>query len=175
MSARTSLPDRRPGYTTKVAWSPTRGGPDHNLIVTFGFDADWCVREAFCASFRAEGGFVALANDACVVLSRLLQHGEDIQDISASMSENRQEGAAGGPPASILGAICRAGVRMQDAMRSLNRPRLVTPAGAGGPTPAGPPTGPRRDDMGNNPNQPGQQKPGQQQPQQPKPGQSDQK
>jgi hypothetical protein len=120
MSDRTQLPNRRPGHTTRVAWSPTRGGPDHSLIVTFGFDSQWRVREAFCAAFRGESGFVALANDACVVLSRLLQHGEDITDISAAMSENRGEGMPSGPPASILGAICRAGAAMQHEMRGVN-------------------------------------------------------
>lgn len=109
---RTKLPERRPCVTTHVAWNYP-GFQDQKLIVTFGFGDNRKVREVFCASFRGYSEICAMANDACILLSRLLQHGEDIANIAAALSENRQEGAASGPPASMIGAICRAAAEMQ--------------------------------------------------------------
>lgn len=109
---RTPLPPRRAAYTTVVLWKCI-GGPDHKLIVTCGFDAEHVLREAFCAGFRADTSLCALANDACILLSRLLQHGERIEDLASALIEDRPEGAPSGPPASIIGAIARAGVEIQ--------------------------------------------------------------
>lgn len=109
---RTKLPPRRFSITTRVIFEAA-GGAEQHLIVTFGFDDDGRIREAFCASFHATSSILALANDACILLSRVLQYGEDIAALAGSLGENRPEGASGGPPASIIGAIARAGAQIQ--------------------------------------------------------------
>ena len=144
----TTLSSRRSGATVKVRWGDT-GGPDHVLLATFGYDLDRRVREVFVASFRAEGGIVAMANDACIFLSRCLQHGDAIAELAVACVENRGEGQPSGPPASMIGAIARAGVEVQRWLdgRDEDRiwPRLVVideldhPAGGGLPVGASPP------------------------------------
>lgn len=113
------LPSRRQSMTTTVVWSPSPGGPGQKLVVTFGFDDAGQLREAFCASFRAGSSLVALANDACILLSRLLQHGDSINVVSRSLGENREEGAALGPPSSLVGAIARKAVEVSDEYQAL--------------------------------------------------------
>ena len=109
---RVQLSSRRPAVTVRVQWGFT-GGPDHVLLVTFGFDGTHenlgKIREAFVASFRAESTFVALANDGCILYSRALQHGDTIGELASTMS-----GEGDGPPASVLGAIARTAVEVQN-------------------------------------------------------------
>lgn len=109
---RQRLNTRRPNLTTEVAWrSPA--GPDQKLIVTYGFDDDGKVREAFCAAFRATSDLVALANDACVMFSMLMQHGEELANVADAVGEDRPEGAASGPPSSLIGAIVRRALEIE--------------------------------------------------------------
>lgn len=61
---RQRLADRRPNETIKITWGGHTGGPDHKLLVTFGFNNAGQIKEAFIASFRAESSFCALVNDA---------------------------------------------------------------------------------------------------------------
>ncbi len=110
--SRTELRNRRGGITTKVKWT-TPGGHDHNIIITIGIDDGGMVREIFVAGFRAESQLNALANDATIVLSRLLQFGVNIEEIAGTLCENSQEGQTHGPPASMLGAIVREAARIQ--------------------------------------------------------------
>jgi hypothetical protein len=109
---RTRLRTRHASETTIVHWESS-AGPSHKLIITFGFDRQGIIKEAFCASFKGHSEMCALANDACIILSKLLQHGESIADVSNSLGENRGEGDTHGPPASILGAIARKGAEVQ--------------------------------------------------------------
>lgn len=104
-AVRTPIPNRRPNLTSSVAWS--RGGPDQKLIVTFGFARDGSIREVFCAGFRADTDFCALVNDACIMMSWLLQLGVSLDAIVDMTGEDRSEGARSGPPSSIIGAIAR--------------------------------------------------------------------
>lgn len=115
---RQPLRDRRANVTQAVAWqSPS--GPDTKLIVTFGLDRQGKVKEAFCSGFRAGTDICALANDACVMMSLLLQSGMDIADVSAACGEDKpveDKTPGAGPPASLLGAIAREGIKVQDSL-----------------------------------------------------------
>ena len=126
--ARKQLPERRTAITEPVVWNET-GGPDHKLLATFGVDQGH-IREVFIASFRAETGLVALVNDACILLSRCLQHGDSLEDLVDSFHENRKEGDKFGPPASMLGAVARKALQVQRWMDGADeeevRLRLVT-------------------------------------------------
>lgn len=115
--SRSTLPNRRASITANVAWT-SPADVDTKLIATFGFDNDSHVREVFCAGFRRESDMCALMNDACILLSRLLQYGERLEDLALSMSENRREGERDGPPASMMGAIMRTAVEVERAVQS---------------------------------------------------------
>lgn len=113
---RDRLPDRRYGVTVKVEWGQL-GGPDHAALVTYGFDGEpgrgGRIKEAFVASFKAVSPLIALVNDACILYSRALQHGDTLEELAATMVENRPEGSETGPPASMVGAVARAAVEVQ--------------------------------------------------------------
>ena len=108
---RTRLTTRHTSVTTNIHWT-SPNGIDQKFVVTYGFDDKHQIREVFCAGFKAGTDLVAFANDACILLSRLLQHGEHLADISKTLGENRQEGQTQGPPASVLGAIVRKGMEL---------------------------------------------------------------
>jgi len=112
VSMRIRLNTRHPSVTTKIAWRSGVAGDQH-LIVTYGLDERGRIKEAFCASFRAAGDVIALANDARILFSRLLQHGDDLLSIAKSLGEDRVEGAASGPPSSLVGAIARKAVEIE--------------------------------------------------------------
>ena len=111
MSERKRLDPRHPSLTTKVVWANGYGAEQH-FIVTFGIDDKHQIREAFCASFKRDSDMVALANDACILLSRLLQMQISMEDIANSLGENA------GQPASIIGTITKAGLEMQQWLTS---------------------------------------------------------
>lgn len=110
MTDRKELSTRRSNITETVRWD-TRG-VDQKLIVTFGI-VQGRVVEAFCSGFRASTDICALANDACILLSLLLQDGADIKELAPKLGEDRAEGASRGPPSSLIGAIVIAGARIQ--------------------------------------------------------------
>lgn len=116
--SRRPLRDRRANVTQEVAWT-SPSGPDSKLIVTFGLDREGKVKEAFCAGFRAGMDICALANDGCIMMSLLLQSGMDISAIAEACGENKpveDKRPGSGPPASLLGAIARAGVTVQESL-----------------------------------------------------------
>lgn len=109
---RSKLEDRHYSVTTKIEWR--RGeGPDHHLIITYGFNGKGRIKEAFCAAFRRDSDMVALANDACILLSRLLQFGDKLENIVPSLGEDRGEGQNAGPPSSLIGAIARKAIEIE--------------------------------------------------------------
>lgn len=107
MSERQRLNPRHKSINTNLIWV-SGSGAEHKLQITFGFGDENKVKEAFCASFKRDSDIVALANDSCILLSRLLQMGDLLSDISHSMSENN------GRPASILGAIIHKGLEIEN-------------------------------------------------------------
>lgn len=94
---RERLPDRRPSYNATVHYALGRG-KEIALQVTFGLDAQKRVREVFCADFKAGSDNQALMMDGCVLLSKLMQHGVDLDAIAASLCQ----------PPSFLGAVASA-------------------------------------------------------------------
>lgn len=73
-------------------------GKQLKFIVTFGFDRNHDVREVFCADFKAGSDTHSIITDACILLSRLLQHGDSPSELLASMCF----------PRSLIGTIAAA-------------------------------------------------------------------
>ncbi len=94
---RTKLPNTRGSVNVTLDHGLTTGNK-LKFIVTFGYDADHQVREVFCADFKAGSDTHANIMDACILLSRLLQHGDSPADLAESMCQ----------PPSLLGTIARA-------------------------------------------------------------------
>jgi hypothetical protein len=94
---RTRLPDRRASVTKRVAHA-TAAGKSINLLVTVGFGDSGLPSEVFCADFKAGSDLHAAVTDACILLSRLLQHGDAPGELVASMCS----------PPSLIGTIARA-------------------------------------------------------------------
>lgn len=111
---RKPLRNRRANVTTVIKWT-SKSQADTKLIVTYGLDRAGKIKEAFCAGFRAETDICALANDACIMMSLLLQHGIDITYIAEACGENKPAQAETGTPASLLGAIAKEGVVLQNS------------------------------------------------------------
>lgn len=93
---RHKLPARRPSLTLRVAVTLDEG-IQWTLLLTIGFrdDAHKVPAEVFCSSFKTGTSINAIVSDACVLLSRLYQHGDSPQDIADSLSE----------PPSLVGQI----------------------------------------------------------------------
>lgn len=104
--SRTHQPNRRETETIKIPFSnPIRGSNNH-ILVTFGFDETGRqVREVFCADFRAGTDYHFLAVDACILVSRLLQHGVPVKDLLASV----------GQPPSLIGVLLEAAVKVEES------------------------------------------------------------
>ena len=79
-SVRIRLPDRRRSTTIEVE-AVLDNNHRQKLIVTVGFGDDGRPMEVFCASFRAGTAMNFIVMDACILISRLLQHGDDPRDI----------------------------------------------------------------------------------------------
>ena len=94
---RTRLPDRRPNVTTQVPFELASGAAVA-LTVTFGFDEVGDVREVFCDDFKAGSDMHATVMDACILLSRLLQHGDTPEALATTLCT----------PLSVIGTIAKA-------------------------------------------------------------------
>lgn len=81
------------------------------IEISFGFDHQRCLKECFISSKTHP--MTPLLNDICILISRLLQHGDSIESIAEGLGENRNEGQVIGSPASFIGAIARQGVTVQ--------------------------------------------------------------
>lgn len=89
---REKLPERRIGINLDVPFKNSK------VVITIGYDSMFLVKEVFCADFKAGSDSQAVVMDACILLSRLFQHGDTPQDILKSMCE----------PRSLIGTICQA-------------------------------------------------------------------
>lgn len=106
---RTTLPDRRQCINKVVIW--TTNGQQRRFHVSVGFegfgDGKESILEVFYADGMKEGQDLHLiAQDACVLVSLLLQHGVEPKDIAKSLSSAPVLGIS--RPASIVGAIVEA-------------------------------------------------------------------
>ena len=94
--SRERLPARRPNQTTALVYDGTR------YEVTVGFHpATGEAREVFCHGAKAGSNMDAILDDACILLSVLLQHGVAPASLVATMG--RLGGV--GQCASIIGAL----------------------------------------------------------------------
>ncbi len=95
--ARNKLDPRRLCINRHVTFQ-SAAGREIKLVVTIGFSNDGNASEVFCADFRAGSDNQALVMDACILLSRLLQHGDTPAELLQSMCS----------PPSLIGTICKA-------------------------------------------------------------------
>jgi hypothetical protein len=96
---RERLPDRRHSLTVRVPVT-LDGGKEQVVLATIGFaDVEMTQpREVFCADFKAGTAMHAVMTDGCILLSRLLQHGDLPSELVASMCQ----------PPSVLGSVAAA-------------------------------------------------------------------
>lgn len=96
--SRERLPNRRPSVTETITWPDPHGRP---VDVTAGFSVDRRVLETFVRSAGQEGSDLGfLLDDAAVLLSRLLQHGDLLPEIAAGLGRTST-----GDRSSIIGAV----------------------------------------------------------------------
>lgn len=80
------MPDRR--FSVNRAVEVTLdSGKSLKVQVTVGFGTDGRPMEVFCADFKAGTAIHAVIMDACVLMSRLLQHGDSPREILESMCQ----------------------------------------------------------------------------------------
>lgn len=113
---REKLPSRRLQITSNVQYLDIfASGRPMEIEVSFGFNREWVLKELFINSRTHPQ--TPLLNDICILISRLLQHGDTIESIADGLGENRNEGQAVGAPSSFIGAIARQGVTVQADIR----------------------------------------------------------
>ena len=98
---RAHLPSRRLNQTCKVRYLFSSGQKEMDILITVGYDERHRAKEVFCADFKAGSDLHAIVMDACIPLSRLLQHGDTPDELARSMCE----------PHSLLGTIAAAVAR----------------------------------------------------------------
>lgn len=92
---------RRPSVNLPVHFT-TAPGKELTFVITLGLNGGDHIAEVFCTDFKSGSDHQALITDACILFSRLLQHGDTPAELAASMC---------GPPPSMIGAIAQAIVR----------------------------------------------------------------
>ena len=93
--SRKRLPDRRPNETIELEFEGTR------YAVTVGYFPDARVGEVFTHGAKVGSTMDAILDDACVVISLLMQFGAEPGQLAASMGRLGD----GHEPASIIGAL----------------------------------------------------------------------
>ena len=101
------------------------GGKEKKILITVGFDDEGEPKEVFCADFKAGTTLHSIVMDACILLSRLLQHGDMPVELLDSMCQ----------PPSLIGAIAAAIADCKGPRRSEGEPLP-------GYLPSGPPHAP---------------------------------
>ncbi len=93
---RQRLPDRRPNQTVELIYDGAR------YEVTVGFHpATGEAQEVFCHGAKAGSNMDAILDDACILLSLLLQHGVEPASLAATMGRLGE----GQQRASVIGAL----------------------------------------------------------------------
>lgn len=84
---RSKLPDRRPSVTVRAM--VTLDNKEFMALLTIGFRDSECriPAEVFCSSFKFGTSLNAMTSDACVLLSRLYQHGDNPQSIAEGLCQ----------------------------------------------------------------------------------------
>jgi hypothetical protein len=93
---RQRLSDRRPSFTTRLAYQ------SNTYSVTLGFDVrNGRIAEVFTHGAKVGSAMDRILDDVCVALSLLLQYGVEPAALAASMGRLGD----GKTPASIIGAL----------------------------------------------------------------------
>lgn len=97
-------PDRRASLTTKV--QVEMDGQTREVLVTIGFRDVHMTQpiEVFCADWKAGTSIHHIVIDACILLSRLMQHGDHPDDLARSLCD----------PPSVVGSIARSIVAIKN-------------------------------------------------------------
>jgi hypothetical protein len=99
--AREKLTNRRVSVTHRVKMD--MDGKEVVLLITVGYDTSSyppLPREVFCANFKVGTSLNAIVMDSCILLSLLLQHGEDPKSIADRLT-----------PGSLLETLCNGVLR----------------------------------------------------------------
>ena len=91
---RARLPERRPAETSEIEHGGMR------FAVTIGFYPDGRPGEVFTHGAKTGSTIDGLLDDACVVVSLLIQHGVEPRTLAQSMGRLGDE-----RPASVIGAV----------------------------------------------------------------------
>lgn len=97
--ARTKLPPRRQNVTKRIIFRYQENQKEMPILITIGYDTSGAPKEVFCADFKAGTTLHPIVQDACVVLSRLLQHDDPLDEIIQSLCSQ---------PKSLIGQIAEA-------------------------------------------------------------------
>lgn len=100
---RQHLPNRRPSMTVRAVWKSEMA--EHPFHVTAGFEPEsGAIREVFYADGQRTGSNLRdTVQDACILISLLLQHGATLEEIGRNLSVVRLFGEV--HPATIVGVI----------------------------------------------------------------------
>ncbi|CAA7621132.1 ribonucleotide reductase [Magnetospirillum sp. UT-4] len=98
---RQRLPNRRLCLTETLEWC------EHTWLMNVGFDVDGRVREVFIDGNKVGSLFEGLLDDACVLVSHLLQIGRTPADLV------RRLGGSEAEPASPIGLVARQLARLE--------------------------------------------------------------
>lgn len=118
---RQRLPDRRPATVQTMQW----GG--HPLTISVGYDLDGRAKEAFVYTTKVGSDLEALLQDACVLFSMLLQHGESSRSIADSLGREGVDPQA--PAASVLGLLAATVAQAEDDEGPAVRMAIAAEAG----------------------------------------------
>jgi hypothetical protein len=99
---RERLSSRRPSLTATIEW---HGRP---LSVSVGFAPDGRVLEIFARDARPDTDRDFILDDAAVILSRSLQHGDNLAILARGIGR-----LPGGQPSSIIGAIIDEALKLE--------------------------------------------------------------
>lgn len=102
---RERLADRRDQITAPLAWQ------NITLVLSVGFYPDGRPGEVFVRGLKSGAHLDALLDDAAVLISRLLQHGDSIAEIRRSLGA----GPSRSEPMTLLGTIIDAVDRLARA------------------------------------------------------------
>lgn len=98
---RERLPDRRAALTASTDWH------GKSISVCVGFARDGRPLEVFARAGTPDSDLDCVVDDVAVVVSRAIQHGDDLKEISRGIGR-----LPNGEPSSLAGAILDAAVKL---------------------------------------------------------------
>ncbi|HEY1504117.1 MAG TPA: ribonucleotide reductase [Stellaceae bacterium] len=102
---RERLPSRRPSLTATIEWQ------HRPLSISIGLSPDGRVLEIFARDARPDTDRDFILDDAAVILSRALQHGDNLATLARGIGR-----LPDGSPASIVGALIDEALRLEASL-----------------------------------------------------------